>query len=223
MKRNNLLVLLAIVISLTGCAPIFNDNFEADVIGDPPAVSPAGNPTDDSLNIQGPPNSITVINSIPLGSKSVKIDRAAKPPQVVLECVTGGGPHTTGNYLISYKAYSILADAVPNLTTSVKSSGGQHAFQLRLTDGNYRLASGGNPDEILPGGYAANVVHSISVRINMDTQRFWLNVDGTDVASEKTFLEAGFADVHLLRFEYPEPILEALPGTYVVDNIIIRK
>lgn len=222
MKAKTPLVLLVIIISITGCATIFKDNFETDVIGDPPSASPAGNPPDDSLNIQGPPNSILVINSIHLGSKSVKIDRTAQLPQVVLECVTGGGPHTSGNYFISYKAYSVFIDAVPSLTTTIKSSGGQHAFQLILTGGNYQLSSGDGL-EILPGGYAVNVVHSISARIDIDARRFWLNIDGADVASEKSFLDIGFADVHLLRFEYPAPILEALSGTYVVDDIVIRK
>lgn len=91
-----------------------------------------------------------------------------------------------------------------------------------LTGGNYQLSSGDGL-EILPGEYAANIVHSISIRIDMDARKFWLNINGADVASEKPFLDAGFADVHLLRFEYPAPILEALAGTYVVDDIIIRK
>jgi hypothetical protein len=221
-KIKTLFVLLAIIISVTGCATIFNDNFEADVVGNPPSASPAGDPPDDSLNVQGAANSIVVINSIPLGSMAVKIDRTAQMPQSVLECVTGGGPHASGNYFISYTAYSVNVDAVPSLTTTIKSSGGQRAFQLILTGGNYQLSSGDGM-EILPGGYAANVVHSVLIRIDMDARRFWLNINGTDVASEKPFLDAGFADVHLLRFEYPAPVLEALPGTYVVDDIVIRK
>lgn len=224
MKTRTIFVLLAIAISVTGCATIFNDNFEADVIGHPPSASPAGNPPDDSLNIQGLPSSITVINSIPLGSKSVKIDRTGttRPPQVVLECVAGGGPHISGNYFVSYKAYSINVDPVP-LTTTMKSSGGQNAFQLILTGGNYHLLSGDDLDEELPGGYAANVVHSISIRIDMNARRFWLNIDGADVASEKSFLDADFADVHLLRFEYPLQLIEALQEIYVIDDILIRK
>ena len=77
------------------------------------------------------------------------------------------------------------------------------------------------PEETLLANYEANVVHSIAIRIDMDTRKFWLNINGTDVASEKTFLDPGFTDVHLLSFDYPASLLEALPGTYVVDDIVI--
>ena len=40
-----------------------------------------------------------------------------------------------------------------------------------------------------------------------------------EVASNHSFLDAGFTVVGALRFEYGPPILEALSGTYVVDNI----
>lgn len=222
MKTKALVILLVVAVSLTGCAKIFNDDFEADVVGNSPSLSPAGNPPDDALNVQGAPNSIIVINSSPLGSKAVKIDRTAMMPQTVLECVTGGGPYTSGNYLVAYRAYSLLVSNVPTLTTSIKSSGGQRAFELTLTGGSYKLSSGDGL-ETLPGGYAANVVHVVLVRIDLSVDRFWLNIDGTDVASDKPFLDSAFDNLHLLRFEYPPPILEALPGTYVIDDISISK
>jgi hypothetical protein len=73
------------------------------------------------------------------------------------------------------------------------------------------------------GGYAANAVHSIGVRIDMGTSHFWLTIGGVDVASDKPFLDAGFSDVGLLRFEYPAAVLEAIPASYVIDDIVIRK
>lgn len=222
MKTKALMILLVVAIGLTGCAKIFNDNFEADVIGNSPSLTPVGNPPDDALNVQGPPNSIIVINSSSLGSKAVKIDRTAMMPQTVLECVTGGGPHTSGNYLVAYRAYSMYVSDVPTLTMSVKSSGGERAFELMLTGGNYKLSSGDGL-ETLPGGYSANVVHVVLIRIDLSVDRFWLNIDGTDVVSDKPFLDSAFDNLHLLRFEYPPPILEALPGTYVIDDISISK
>jgi hypothetical protein len=219
-----LFVIASALAGLTGCGTrLFNDNFEADAAGAAPVSPPPGDPADDSLTVQGPAGSVTVIDSAPLGSKAARIDRADKPPQAALECVTGGGPHNSGDVYISYKAYSTIAGANPPLTTTVKSSKGQRAFELKLTGGSFRLSSGDAADAVVGGGYAANTVHSIAVRIDMGTSRFWLNIGGTDVASEKPFLDAGFSDVRLLRFEYPAPLLEALPGSYVVDDVIIRK
>jgi hypothetical protein len=206
----------------TGCVTIFDDDFETDIVGSSPSTSPAGNPPDDSLNLQGPANSIIVINSVPHSSKAVKLDRTSKMPQTILECVTGGGPHTSGSYFVTYKAYCVNVSTIPELTTTIKSSGGHRAFELILRGGNYQLSSGDGL-ETLSGGYTANVIHSVFIGVDMDARRFWLKINGTDEASEKPFLDAGFNDVHLLRFEYPPPILEALPGTYVIDEVKISK
>jgi hypothetical protein len=211
-----------IMFCVTGCAKIFNDNFEADVVGNPPSVFPAGNPADDSLYIQGPLNSIKVINSAVFNSKAVEINRTGVMPQAIIECVTGGGPHTTGNYTVLYIAYNKYVTNIPALITTIQSSDGQRAFELRLSGGNYQLASGDGLDT-LSKTYQIDVTHGIMIRIDMDVHKFWIIIDGTEVAAEKPFLDPGFADVHLLRFEYPTPILEAFSGTYVIDNIIISK
>jgi hypothetical protein len=76
---------------------------------------------------------------------------------------------------------------------------------------------------VVGGGYAANAVHSIGLRIDLATSRFWLTIGEMEVAAEKPFLDPGFSDVYLLRFEYPAPLLEALPASYVIDDIVIRK
>ena len=206
-----------------GCgAPIFNDDFQADTVAAAPLSPPAGNPVDDSLIVQGPAGSIVVIDSVPIGSKAAKMERTGGAPQAVLECVTGGGPHVDGSYFISYKAYSPNI-ATPQLSAILKSSTGQRAFELGARGGQFRLSSGDAVDAVVGAGYAANTVHAIAARIDLGARRFWLSIGGVEVASNKPFLDPGFSNVHSLRFEYPAPLLEALPASYVIDDVVIRK
>jgi hypothetical protein len=221
-KLITLLAIISVIIFCTGCGVIFYDDFEKDVVGNAPSTSPPGGAPNDSLNLQGPPNIIVVINSAPLNSKAVKIERTSQLPQTALECVTDDGPHTSGKYSIRYKAYSGNVNAAPSLTATVKSSDGKRAFELILTGGDFKLSSG-NGIQTLPIVYSANVVHSIEISIDMDSKNFGIDLNGTAAASGKPFLDPGFNDVRILRFEYPEPILESLPGYYVVDLIVIQK
>jgi hypothetical protein len=219
----SVLMTAAVALSGVGCGTrVFNDDFTTDAVGAPPVSPPAGDPVDDSLTVQGPAGSVVVIDAVPHGSKAAKMERAGTPPQVVLECVTGGGPNVDGNYFISYRAYSPII-ATPRLTTVVKSSQGQRAFELSATGGEFRLSSGDAVDAVVGGGYLANTVHAIEVRIDLSAAKFWLSIGGTEVASDKPFLDAGFSEVHSLRFEYPAPLLEALPASYVIDDVVIRK
>jgi hypothetical protein len=221
-KLNTLFAIIAILLFFAGCGVIFYDDFQNDVVGNPPSTSPPGGAPNDSLKLQGPPNSIIVINSVPLSSKAVKIERTSQLPQTSLECVTDDGPHTSGKYSIRYKAYSGNVNSEPSLTTSVKSSDGKTAFKLILGGGNFTLTSG-DGIETLPAGYSANVAHSLEISIDMDSNKFGIDINGTSVASGKPFLDPGFNDLRLLRFEYPEPLLEGFPGYYVMDLIIIQK
>lgn len=221
--KTKILLVLVIAISLTGCVTVvklFYDDFEADVVGNPPSTSPSGDPTGDALNMVSAPNRILVINSIPLGSKAVKLERTTSqsPWWTFLECITSGGPHTSGNYLALYRAYVAVDYPFSTLVTIVKSPGGHRAFELVLNGGSYRLSSG-DGEETLTGGYTVNVVHNVFIRIDFSVNRFWLNIDGTDVAPNKPFLDSAFNNLHLLRFEYTQPYLENDPGTYVIDNI----
>ena len=220
MKLGVILAIFAALIFCSGCGEtLFKDDFEADTIGNPPSTSPPGAPSGDSLNLTGPAGSITVTNSVPHGSKAVKVDRPIIPG--ALECITAGSDHTDGIYNVRYKAYSVYVSAIPTLIISVRSTDGQRAFELKLSDGNYQLLSGGGSKTLTPT-YAANVVHSVLVRIIMAESKFSLEINDVQVASDETFLDAGFGDVHLLRFEYEPAILEALPGSYVIDEITIK-
>lgn len=202
----------------TGCT-IFRDNLEADTVGSQPSTSPAGDPDDDQLNLQGSTNSAIVIASVPLASQALRIDRTSALPATIVKCVTGGGPHTSGRYQIDLKAYAEADES--ELRISVRSASGQKALELEFKLGRYNLLSG-DGQETLSGTYSPGKVHTIRVYMNMSTRNFSVNINGVDVATDKTFLDAGFNDLKLLRFEYVAAILEAIPGVYVVDDIVIR-
>ncbi len=184
-------------------------------------MSPAGDPTDDALNLQ-PPSYIVVIDSGPHGSKAVRVARGAPPLGVVLGCVTGDGPHNSGVYVLRFKAYSAEETGfTPAMTVSVTSSSGRVALRLMVDDPGYHLESGDGV-ETLSVGYTLNTVDEIVIQIDMDSSRLSLNINCLNVTSDKPFLDAGFDDVHELSFQYPGSIVEGY-GKYVVDDILICK
>ncbi len=201
---------------------IFQDNFDEDARGGPPETSPSGDPADDALILQPPHDNIRVINSDPHGSQAVMIDRGSTST-TVLRCITGGGPHASGTYIVSFKAYSRYNDAdTPPVTVSVKSSTGQTALRLIVDNGTYQLVTGVG-SETLPGVYTVGRVDIFKIRIDMDGDKLSLNLNGTNVASDKPFLGPDFADLRELRFEHEPPALELYPAAYVVDDIKICK
>lgn len=201
---------------------IFSDNFEADVVGNSPSTSPAGDPPDDAIIL---PNAsagyIHIINSESFGSKAIEIARGAAS-DVILGCITGGGPHSSGTYIIEFKAYSgEESGLVPAMTVRVKSPDGKTALRLIVDDNNYQLVSGAG-SETLSVGYTVNTVDKIKIRIDLDESDISVSINGTNVASNKPFLESEFADLSELSFQYPPAILEAW-GKYIVDDIKICK
>lgn len=208
---------------IKGCKTIiFQDNFEADVVGNTPSASPAGDPTDDALAFPaGSDMFISVIASGPHGSQAARIRRGSASG-VVLVGITGGGSHSSGKYRVTFKAYSAEESGlVPAMTISVKSSTGKTALRLIVDNGQYQLVSGGGT-ETLSVGYAINVADAIEFEINMEAGQISVNINGTNVAANKPFLDTDFEDVKELTFNYPPAILESA-GKYDVDDIKICK
>ena len=243
--RNKLLLLfmgMFVTVGLTSCCPpfckdpdgpsippnencttiIFQDNFESDVVGSTPSASPAGNPTDDTLLFPAGSNMyVSVLNSTSHGSRAARINRGSSS-DVVLGCITGSGSHSSGTYLVTFKAYSAEESGlVPPMTISVKSSSDKAALRLIVDDGQYRLVSG-DGTEILTVGYTVNVSDTIKLKIDMANGKISVDINGTSVADNKPFLETNFEDVRELNFKYPPAILEAW-GKYDVDDIKICK
>lgn len=127
--------------------------------------------------------------------------------------------NTTCRYRIDLKAYAEADQS--KLSISVRSTSGYKALELGFKDGLYNLLSGSGA-ETLAGTYTPGTVHAIRIDMNMDTQKFSVTINGVMVAVNKSFLDAGFKDLKLLRFEYIAAILEAFPGVYVVDDVVIK-
>jgi hypothetical protein len=201
---------------------IFQDNFESDVVGNTPSASPAGSPTDDALTFpSGSDNYVRVLDSTPLSSRAARISRGSSF-DVTLGCITGGGPHNSGTYLVTFKAYSAMESGlVPAMAISIKSSTGKMALQLIVDNSQYQLVSG-DGTETLSVGYAINVVDAIKLKIDMAGGKISVDINGTNVAANRPFLDTSFEDVRELDFKYPPAILESA-GIYDVDDIKICK
>ena len=150
------------------------------------------------------------------------LHRTAQGPLSAFECITVPGPHNSGKYSIAFQAYHRHIYIPPVMTVTVKSAAGERAFELLSNNGQFRLRSGSG-EELLSVTYSVDVLHTVGITINFDTDRFSLDIDNTDVADDKPFLDPGFSDLERLRFEFNPAILEAFPGVYVVDNIMIFK
>lgn len=201
---------------------IFQDNFDADAVGNTPSASPAGDPIDDVLAFPaGSDMYVSVLDSGPHGSQAARIRRGSSS-DVVLGCITGSGSHSSGKYRVTFKAYSAEESGlVPPMTISVKSLTGKTALRLIVDNGQYQLVSGGGT-ETLSVGYTTNVADAIEFEINMEAGQTSVNINGTNVAANKPFLDTDFEDVKELTFKYPPAILEAW-GKYDVDDIKICK
>jgi hypothetical protein len=213
--------MIAVFVSGTmSCAPILHVNFDADEVGQIPSVSPAGMPNDDRLALQGQPDSITVIYSDPLNSKAVKLDRMTAPPATIFEGISGGGIHNVGVYYVCFKSYPIADQTV--LSISIQSHLRKMALRLTYQNSTYIIASG-EGKETFPGTYPPLQTHVFCFKVDMNARRFSLSVDDIWKITDRSFLDADFSDLHLIRFEYTAAILEGFSGIYVVDEITIMK
>jgi hypothetical protein len=193
---------------------IFYDDFESDVVGAAPSTAPAGDPLDDQLVYSGATGTLSVVGSGVAGSQAGRLDRGSAPMATVMEMVSGGGgPHTTGRYRIRWRAYAEADKAILNVR--LLSSSGRQAFRLHLRDGRYELTSGSGA-EVLATAVSQNAVREFDILVDMDAKSFTLTFVGVAPVS-RPFIDALFEDLRLLRFDYPPALLEALPGTYVID------
>ncbi|UCC67552.1 MAG: hypothetical protein JSV79_10560 [Armatimonadota bacterium] len=226
MKRGALLPKLVLALLLVSMSvgvsetvvPLFDADFEADAVGGMPSASPAGDPPDDQLEVQG---TAEVVSSAALGSKALKIAR--RPTVAAVKCVAAPGPHESGLYDIRFKLYATVDESPLEVTVRSRYDGA--ALFLGYANGNYTLASG-DGQETISGMYPKGTVHSIHIRLNMDTRKFMLRINEATVASDKAFFEDLFQDVHLLRVNYVLSTVAPMPdkpGECVVDDIMIQK
>lgn len=219
-KMPALLVFVFIGSVLAGCAPILKANFEADALGSPPSLNPAGAPEGDQLTLQGSAGSIVVIQSDLLGSKAVKLDRTSAPPASVFDGIPAGAPHRSGSYDACFRAYSLEDQA--SLSISIQSSTRKRAFLAVFKNGTYDVVHG-NGKDTLPAAYPRQQAHTFCFNVNMSERVFSLSVDGEWKITQRPFLDAEFSEIQFVRFEYFPAVVEAFPGVYVLDDLIMTK
>lgn len=226
MKRSALLpklvlalLLVSIPVSVSGTGiSLFHADFEADAVGSKPSALPPGDPPKDQMAVRG---TAEVISSGPLGSNALQIAR--HPTHAVVECVAVPGPYTSGLYDVRLKQYATV-DEFP-LEVSVQSRYHGKALVVTYMNGHYTLVSGDGTEGVA-GTYPTEKVHSIHIRVNMDTRRFTLRINGTAVASDRPFFEDLFQDLYMLRIDYVPSTVVPIPegaGECVVDDITIEK
>jgi len=221
MNLRTCLAILALSLLCIGCSSrpnLFHEDFEAYNIG--PQLyenPPTGGPSDALVIFAGH----RVINSVPLGSKAVEVDGNW------FECVTGGypGTHTRGEYDIFFKAYTTdegAFDVGVHAFGRFGSEGqwrGVPLLQFVLYDGDFRLLSSWDEPPWVRDVYSPNVVHEVAIHIEMDVQRYWIYIDGTEVASDEEFYAN---DVHFLRFGTEWRLgYNDDNDAYVIDDITI--
>ena len=194
---------------------LFEDDFEADAISTTPSTAPPPDPPTDMLILQESPGDITVIASIPLGSKAVEINRGSGD---TLAAQPQGAPHTSGRFRLQWKAYSGIQDTnTPSITIGAVDTKGETAFRVIFYDGNLGVATGGPPQAA--GSYTTHAPQEFSVDLDLDAGKVSIEIDGSAVVTNQPLLSSSFANLNQLRFEHVPAILVGFPATLVVDDI----
>lgn len=182
-------------------------------------TSPDGEPLGDALETAGSSSSVIVIDSGPTGSRAGRINRGNTPTE--LNCVTEPGTHDNGVYAVTFRGYSEYANPnAPAVSVIIESIDGNTALQLNVRNGAYELITGDGA-EILASGYTVETVQEIKFIVDFNENVVSMDIDNTNMATGKPFLESGFSDISRLIFQIPASILEAFPANYVADDITV--
>ena len=214
--------------SLTGASSLFTATFDDDAVGSAP--SPTApllyGPPGASLNISGEADTVEIVDSAALGSKALKMTRAA-PDMTQVEAVVGDmgeAPYTSGVAIVEFRAHgeALSEPFIAGVGIYVSSSGGPLALALRLYEDAYYYREGESNVRI-DGSYDPGVEHFVHIEVNLDTRKYSICIDGEAVVAEKDFIGDGFADLHALKFLIAPTVTESFPTAYVVDDIRITR
>ncbi len=214
--------------SKRGSHSLFVATFNGDSVGSLPSPTTPLHygPPGASLDLQDGTNTIVIIDSATLVSKALKITRG-QPNETRVNAVVGDigeGSYTAGTYYLDFKAHGedIPQHRIASMAISVRSKEDHLALRMRLFDGSYHILHG-DAYVRLTGSYDPNTAHSVHIELNLDERKYSICINDEVVASNKTFLQDDFTNLHLLRFSAPATITEAFPMTYVVDEIRITR
>ncbi|MFC1555801.1 hypothetical protein ACFL67_01840, partial [candidate division KSB1 bacterium] len=198
----------------------FYDDFEDDTSGILPLLSPPGDPPNDAISIQGSKDAILILDSAPLDSRALKINRQSNPG-AVLECTPDNRPLKDGKFYVTFTAYNThVGGDTPSMTISINSRLNKTAMKLVILDNKYNLISGAGT-EVLFDTYNVNEPDKIEILINFYAGNVTVDINSVNQAIDRPFIDHDFGDLYNLRFEYPATILEAFEANYIVDDIKI--
>jgi len=190
---------------------LFNDDFEADTVGNAPAPSPAGPPSGDAVSVSG---DVTVVNA---GSKAARLKRGNLP--AIFAGILDTGATAAGSYCVKFTGRAGDNMHVPVVMT-FNATNGARAWQLEIDNAGAALTSGGGRVVFLRD---FSVPHSFRFDVNLSVRRFDMFVDGNQIVSGVPFLDTTFDVPSSLRFEVLQCILECFPAEYTVDGVRVTK
>ena len=190
---------------------LFNDNFEADTLGNAPSSSPAGPPPGDSISVSGD------VSVVAAASQAARISRGSSP--AVLEAILDSGATATDSYCIKFKGQA-MDDMREPVVVTFNSNNGASAWQLVISDDEARLTSGGVQFVLLRD---FTIPRSFRFDLDLGLRQFDMFVDGTQIVSNMPLLDSSFDVPSDLRFETGQCILECFPAEYTVDDVRVTK
>lgn len=210
---------------LQGCTTILDVEFTNLPPGPPLSGPLPGSPQGDSMQVEG---------SVKRSGPSVDLLYAPdveRPGTLVL--ITGGKPHDTSDYQLSFLARRPDLEGVPTLVITSLDVQGRRAFRLLLANAEFTLEHGGGTEVI--GSFNPELAHQVFIRINLPSQRSWFviqdvalgegveeGVKATFTADNKALLDKDFGELDRIRFEWV-PLSSDVATHYWIREVKITK
>ncbi|WP_299739719.1 hypothetical protein [uncultured Roseobacter sp.] len=220
--HNSLKISLACLSTLAvlGCTEVLDSQANGAAPSGPGPL--AGPPAGDSASSSGN----VIYNS---GNTQLLADGSSSG---VLNLVTGGKPHNTDSYSISFSGVKLTITEEPVLAIDALDTSGQLACGLEIAGGEFRLVSGAGTSMI--GTYSGNAdQHNVVMRLDLDGNRCFVVItqvaQGTSGPQIQAPIEANgpifassFGDLDRLRVAW-EDTAGAGATSYFLGRTVISK
>lgn len=211
---------LAFIAALASCTQILDNQGNGASPAGPGAL--AGPPPGDSVNSSG-----DVIYN--MGNTQVTVGGSSPG---VLNLVTGGKPHNTANYSITFSGVKLTITEPPVLAIDAFDTANRLACGLEIAGGEFRLVSGAGTTDI--GTYSGLAdQHNVIMRLDLEGARCFVVINqvaqGTDgpptqptIEANAPFVDADFGDLDRMRIRW-EDTAGASPTSYFLGRMRISK
>lgn len=207
-----------------GCTTILNTDFESE--GGPwPSGPLPGPPRGDAAEVQG--------EVLGLG-ESVSLMSAGSAR---LDLITGGQPHNTDGYTISFTGVKLTISEVPVVVIQALDADENLACGLEISGGEFRFISGEGEQAI--GQYTGNAdQHRVLMRLNLGVETCFVQIEQVEqgfdgppedapvtvplITATAPLVTPGFAELDRLRVAWEEA--QGVPPTqYFLGAVEISK